>query len=240
MTTTDRWTQAVRQQLGLGRLLPLGGARDGAWISERAAEAVLRSAAEDMRGVRLDELRIGLTDPQDTQEAAVPPPPSALPPGPLRVTADFAATAAEALPTTAERLRGLLATAATERLGLTVTEVDLRVTALLDEDAEPAPPRQAEPTRVAEPASPDEERVAAAALAVPGVIRLTGTLGGLNRAVHIEERQDEAALPRRHVRVEIAVRADRRAVEVAREVREWVGEALADRPTVAVLVTAVS
>ncbi|WP_328428643.1 nucleopolyhedrovirus P10 family protein [Streptomyces sp. NBC_00443] len=240
MTTTDRWTQAVRQQLGLGRLLPLGGARDGAWISEKAAEAVLRRAAEDMRGVRLDALRIGLTDPEDTQEAAVPPPPSALPPGPLRVTADFAATAAEALPTTADRLRELLAGAAAERLGLTVTEVDLRVTALLDEGAEPAPLHQDEPTRAAEPVSPDEERVAAAALAVPGVIQLTGALSGLNRAVHIEERQDGAALPRRHVRVEIAVRADRRAVEVAREVREWVAEALADRPTVAVLITAVS
>ncbi|WP_369270182.1 nucleopolyhedrovirus P10 family protein [Streptomyces sp. R11] len=240
MTTADGWTQAVRQQLGLGRLLPLGSARDGAWISERAAEAALRRATEDMRGVRLDALRIGLTDPEDTQEAAVPPPPSALPPGPLRVTADFAATAAEALPTTADRLRGLLATAATERLGLTVTEVDLRVTALLDEDAEPAPVHQPEPTRAAKLGGPDEERVAAAALAVPGVIQLTGALGGLNRAVHIEERQGEAALPRRHVRVEIAVRSDRRAVEVAREVREWVREALADRPTVAVLITAVS
>ncbi|MEU8850439.1 nucleopolyhedrovirus P10 family protein [Streptomyces sp. NPDC048564] len=239
MTTTDRWTQAVRQQLGLGRLLPLGGARDGAWISERAAEAVLRSAAEAMRGVRLDAIRIGLTDPEDTQEAAVPPPPSALPPGPLRVTADFAATAAEALPRTAKRLRDLLAGAAAERLGLTVTEVDLRVTALLDEDTEPAPVPQPEPTQAAKFGGPDEERVAAAALAVPGVIQLTGTLGGLNRAVHIEERQDEAALPRRHVRVEIAVRADRRAVDVAREVREWVGEALTDRPTVAVLITAV-
>lgn len=240
MTTADRWTQAVRNQLGLGRLLPLGGARDGAWIVERAAEAVLRRAVEDMRGVRLDALRIGLTDPEEAQEAAVPPPPSALPPGPLRVTADFAATAAEALPTTADRLRALLATAATEQLGLTVTEVDLRVTALLDEDAEPTAVRQPEPARAAEPTSPDEERVAAAALAVPGVTQLTGALGGLGRAVHIEERQDEAALPRRHVRVEIAVRADRRAVEVAREVREWVGEGLADRPTVAVLVTAVS
>ncbi|MFF5478509.1 nucleopolyhedrovirus P10 family protein [Streptomyces sp. NPDC012935] len=239
MTTADGWTQAVRERLGLGRLLPLGGARDGAWISEKAAEAVLRRAAEDMREVRLGALRIGLTDPEDAQEAAVPPPPSALPPGPLRVTADFAATAAEALPTTADRLRGLLAGAAAEDLGLTVTEVDLRVTALLDEDAEPAPVHRPEPTRAAEPANPDEERVAAAALAVPGVSQLTGALGGLNRAVHIEARQDEAALPRRHVRVEIAVRADRRAVEVAREVREWVGESLADRPTVAVLITAV-
>ncbi|GAA4089144.1 nucleopolyhedrovirus P10 family protein [Streptomyces shaanxiensis] len=239
MTTADRWTQAVRNQLGLGRLLPLGGAHDGAWISERAAEAVLRRAAEDMRGVRLDALRIGLTDPEEAHEAAVPPPPSALPPGPLRVTAEFAAPATEPLPATAERLRDLLAAAATDRLGLTVTEVDLRVTALLDEDAEPAPVRQPEPARAAEPAGPDEERVATAALMVPGVTQLTGALSGLGRAVHIEERQDEAALPHRHVRVELAVSTDRRAVEVAREVREWVGEALADRPTVAVLVTAV-
>ncbi|MCF1597415.1 nucleopolyhedrovirus P10 family protein [Streptomyces muensis] len=239
MTTADRWTQAVRQQLGLGRLLPLGGARDGAWISEGAAEAALRRAAEDMRGVRLDRLRIALADPEETYEAVVPPPPSALPPGPLRVTADFAATAAEALPVTADRLRGLLAATATERLGLTVTEVDLRVTALLDEDAEPSPVRQPEPTWAAEPGNPDEERVTAVTLAVPGVTRLTGVLGGASRAVHIEERQDGTALPHRHVRVELAVSADHRAVEVAREVRERVREALVDHPTVAVLVTAV-
>ncbi|MFE7272789.1 nucleopolyhedrovirus P10 family protein [Streptomyces sp. NPDC057623] len=246
MTTADRWTQAVRHQLGLGRLLPLGTAGDGAWIAERAAEAVLRRAAEDMRGVRLDALRIGLADPEDTYEAAVPPPPSAVPPGPLRVTADFAATAAEALPVTADRLRALLATAATDLLGLTVADVDLRVTALLGEDAEPepearpAPVRQPEPAPAAEPGNPDEERIAAVALAVPGVTRLTGTLGGASRAVHIEKRQDGAALPHRHVRVELAVSADHRAVEVAREVRKRVRNALVDHPTVAVLVTAVS
>lgn len=238
MTTADRWTQAVRQQLGMGRLLALGGARDGAWISERAAEAVLRRAAEDVRGVRLGALRIALRDPEDTQEAAVPPPPSALAPGPLRITAGFAATAAEPLPAVAEGLRALLAAAA-ERLGLTVSEVDLEVTDLLDEEAEPAPVQPPEPARAAEPANPDEERIAAVTLAVPGVTRLTGTLGGLGRSVHIEERQDPAALPRRHVRVEIAVSGDHRAVEVAQEVRERVGRALADQPTVAVLVTSV-
>lgn len=239
MTTADRWTQAVRQQIGLGRLLPLGGARDGAWISERAAEAALRRAAEDMRGVRLEALRIALADPEETYEAAVPPPPSALSPGPLRVRADFAATAAQALPVTADRLRELLAATATERLGLTVSEVDLRVTELLDEDAEPSPVRRPEPTRAAEPGNPDEERVAAVTLAVAGVTRLTGVLGGSSRAVHIEERRDGTALPRRHVRVELAVSADHRAVEVAREVRARVHEALVDHPTVAVLVTAV-
>ncbi|GHH04072.1 nucleopolyhedrovirus P10 family protein [Streptomyces lanatus] len=231
--------RAIRNQVGLGRLLPLGGARDGAWISEGAAEAVLRRAAGGMRGVRLDALRIALTDPEDAHEAAVPPPPSALPPGPLRVSADFAATAAEPLPTTADRLRALLTTAATERLGLTVTEVDLRVTALLDEDAEPDSVRPPEPARAAEPAHADEERVAAAALAVPGVERLTAALGGLGQAVHIEKRQGTAALPHRHVRVEIAVRADHRALDVAREVRKRVRAAMPDHPTVAVLVTAV-
>ncbi|EFH28523.1 predicted protein [Streptomyces sviceus ATCC 29083] len=67
---------------------------------------------------------------------------------------------------------------------------------------------------------------------------LTGVLG---RPVHIEDRETgEGALPLRHVRVELAAGADRRALDVAREVRAAVGEVLADRPTVAVLVTAVT
>ncbi|WP_405874292.1 nucleopolyhedrovirus P10 family protein [Streptomyces sp. NBC_00005] len=242
MTTADRWTRAVRHQLGLGRILPLGGARDGAWISERAAETVLRRAADHLRGVRLDVLRIALADPDDVHDPAVPPPPSALPPGPLRVTAEFEATAAEPLPTTAALLRTTLAAAATELLGLTVAEVDLRVTALLDEEPlqgeepEPVPAGPPEPPRAPEPGDGDEGRAAGAALSVPGVTHLTG---GLGRAVHIEERHEEGALPHRHARVELAVDADHRAVEVAREVRAVVREALPDHPTVAVLVTAV-
>ncbi|MGW4007061.1 hypothetical protein ACWEGM_35730, partial [Streptomyces nigra] len=51
MTTADRLQRAVRRQTGLGRLLPLGGARDGAWIFEKAAEAVLRRAAEPVHGL---------------------------------------------------------------------------------------------------------------------------------------------------------------------------------------------
>jgi hypothetical protein len=243
--TAQRWTQAVRQQLRLGRLLPLGGARDGAWISEEAAGAALRRAARDLPGVRLGPLRIGLADPAETHEPAVPPPPSALPPGPLRATADCAATASEPLPAAAARLRAVLAAAA-ENLGLSVAEVDVRVTALLDEGTEPAPVRQPEPGRPAEAGAGaddagdedagDEGRAATAALAVAGVARLTGLLG---RPVHIEERQGENALPRRHVRVELAVDADHRAVDVARQVRATVEQALADHPTVAVLVTAV-
>ncbi|MEU1853128.1 nucleopolyhedrovirus P10 family protein [Streptomyces sp. NPDC019990] len=237
--TSDRWTRTVRHQVGLGRLLPLGDARDGAWIAERAAEAVLRSAAGDAPGVRLGALRVTLADPADHGEPAVPAPPSALPPGPLRVTAEAEATSAQPLPATASRLRAALATAATRRLGLTVTEVDLRVTDLLDEETEPGPsvPLPEPPRPVpAEGDGGETGRVAAAALAVPGVLHLTGTLG---HPVHIEEVPGGASLPQRHVRVELAVAADHRARDVAREVRTAVRRTLSDHPTVAVMVSGI-
>ncbi|MDX3319587.1 nucleopolyhedrovirus P10 family protein [Streptomyces anthocyanicus] len=259
MTTADRWTRAVREQLGLGRLLPLGGPGDGAWIAERAAREVLLAAARGVAGVRPGDLRVGLADPDDVREPAVPLPPGALPPGPLRVTADFAVVVgpttavAEPLPATAARLRAALAEAAAARLGLTAADVDLRVTGLLDETPEAGPEAGPGPGPVdaadtdadtgegdggsddGSEASGDEGRVARAALTVPGVVRLTGVLG---RPVHLTEPPPrEGALPRRHVRVELAVRADHRAVEVARRVRAAVSEAVADRPTVAVVVT---
>ncbi|MFG2355590.1 nucleopolyhedrovirus P10 family protein [Streptomyces sp. NPDC048521] len=240
--TADRWTQAVRQQVALGRLLPLGGPRDGAWIAEGAAAAVLGRAARDgLPQVRLGALRIALADPEETQEPVVPGPPGALPPGALRVTADFVATAAEPLPALASRLRLTLATAATERLGLAVTEVDLRVTDLLEpEGGATTAVRAPQSTPAREATDPDEARVAAAALAVAGVTGLTGSLGGLGRAVHLQERVAVAALPHRHVRVELATSADHRAVDVARRVREAVRESLEDHPTVSVLITAVN
>ncbi|MGY0023050.1 nucleopolyhedrovirus P10 family protein [Streptomyces sp. YJ-C3] len=236
--TVDRWAQAVRQQLGIGRLLPLGGPGDGAWIAEPAAQGVLRRAAVEVRGVRLGSVRLSPADPDGTYEAAVPAPPSALPPGPLRIVAQCAATSDEPLPLAAGRLREALSQAAKGRLGLLVTEVDLQVTALLDADpeTEAAP---AEPEAAAKPTSlsGDEGRVAQAALDVPGVLRLTGVLGGMGRAVHIEEQAGAASLPRRHVRVELAVSAGARALDVARAVRQAVSAALPDAPTVAALVT---
>ncbi|MET7571618.1 nucleopolyhedrovirus P10 family protein [Streptomyces sp. NPDC005492] len=259
--TADAWTRAVRHQVGLGRLLPLGDRRDGAWIAERAAEAVLRGAVRDVRGVRLGGMRIALADPEDVSEPAVPPPPGALPPGPLRITAGFAAVATEPLPVAASRLRAALVTAATERLGLVVAEVDLQVTALLDHmddvdrvddmddmagmaDVDRATADivhiddvDDDLDRVVDLDDGGESLVIAAALAVPGVARLTGTLGGLGRAVHLEGRRVEGALPRLHARVELAVRADHRALDVALEVRARIGEVLPGHPTVAVLVT---
>ncbi|MEU1303351.1 nucleopolyhedrovirus P10 family protein [Streptomyces shenzhenensis] len=240
MTAEDPWTRAVRQQVGLGRLLPLGGARDGGWITEAAARAVLRRAAAEVPGVRLGALRITLADPDEVAEPAVPPPPSALPPGPLRVAADFAATAAAPLPEAASRLRLALSTAADRRLGLTVRDVDLRVTELLDGPAEPTEARMPQPPLAREGTDPDEIRAATAARSVPGVVRLTGGLGGRGRGVHCDERRDgSAALPHRHVRVELAVAEGHRPRDVVRQVRTAVAAALEGRPTVAVLVTAV-
>ncbi|MEV6003215.1 nucleopolyhedrovirus P10 family protein [Streptomyces griseomycini] len=239
--TEDRWAQVVRHQVGLGRFLPLGGPRDGAWIAERAVETVLRhTAARGVPDVRLDGVRLALADPGRTHEPVVPPPTSALPPGALRLTAEFAATAAQPLPATASRLRAALADAAAERIGLSVTEVDLRVTELLDGEPSPAPPaappREPAPREAVPPGGSEADRVAAVVLAVPGVTRLTGTPG---RPVQLTERPGGAALPHRHARVDLAVRADHRALDVARAVRAAVSGALQDRPTVAVLVTAV-
>ncbi|CAL9613490.1 hypothetical protein SUDANB145_05670 [Streptomyces sp. enrichment culture] len=241
MTTADRWARTVREQLGLGRFLPLGTPADGAWIAERAAREVLLTAVAGLPGVRLDRLRLALADPDAAPGPAVPAPPSALPPGPLRMTADLAATAADPLPVTAERVRATLAQAASLRLGLTVGEVDLRVTALLDTDPEPER-RAAPPERQPEAGAGqdgDEERAGRAVLAVAGVTRLTGVLG---RPVHVsapDAPERGVVLPRRHVRVECAVGAEHRTVEVARRVRAAVADAVADRPSVAALVTAV-
>ncbi|WP_055720939.1 hypothetical protein, partial [Streptomyces niveiscabiei] len=147
-------------------------------------------------------------------------PPTALPPGPLKMTAEFSARPTEPLPNSAARLRAALAAASAQRLGLVVTEIDLRVTGLvLPED----PPDEPEPLRPWQGTVPD------ALAGVPGV------LGG---TVRLEERAGTNALPRTHARVEIAVRADLRTLDVAREARA-AAQRLPGGPSVAVLVTAV-
>ncbi|MFJ9306665.1 hypothetical protein [Streptomyces cyaneofuscatus] len=246
----DGWTAAVRQRLGLGRLLPLGGAVDGAWIAETAAASVLRGAA--VEGAVLGTLRIGPareatgvdTGAETSRSAgagagvvaetglALPPaPPSGLPPGPLRIEAEFRAAGDRPLPDSAAALRAALVTAAAARLGLEIAEVDLRVTALLDDAAPdqvtdpadaPSPPA---PAPVAKTDTKAEGPAGEAAAAVPGVVSLTRVLGG---AVHTA--QD-------HIRVEVATAGDHRALDVARSVRTAVSAATADRLPVSVLVT---
>ncbi|SDM10716.1 hypothetical protein [Streptomyces wuyuanensis] len=274
MTTAEGWTGAVRARLGLGRLLPLGTAQDGAWLAERAAEPVLRRAAAEVPGVVPGTIRTGLADPGSAGTPAVPPPPAALPPGPLRIEAEFASATAAPLPELAEQLRTALLTAAGEHLGLPVTVVDLRVTTLLDAPPEPAGAPAPVPAPGSEGLRPEEapaaakepgdgaragdalrgsrgtaaaerpvegaaERrggagaaeprdvIAAAAAAVPGVARLTGTLGA---AVRVEESG---------VRVECATASGHRPVEVARAVRAAVTSVLLSPLPVTVLVTEV-
>ncbi|GGP70823.1 hypothetical protein [Streptomyces sindenensis] len=246
----DGWTAGVRERLGLGRLLPLGDPADGVWIAETAATSVLRGAAA-RPGAVLGELRIGLAveavpgegaegdlvadagagggpagarasaDPRGP--ASPPAPPSALPTGPLRIEAEFSAALDRPLPDTAAALRAALLTAAAARLGLEITEVDLTVTALLEDGAPdqvtPAPAAPA--ARVAEP----EDPVATAAAGAPGVVSLTRVLGS---PVHTA---------RDHVRVEVATAGDHRALDVARSVRTAVAAATEKRLPVSVLVT---
>ncbi|MFG2601334.1 hypothetical protein [Streptomyces sp. NPDC048462] len=220
----DGWTAAVRQRLGLGRLLPLGGPADGAWISERAAVAVLRRAVRAPGpGPVLGELRIAVADPGAAPAPRVPSPPSALGPGPLRIEATMAATADQPLPVAAAALRAALLAAASRRLGLVVGEVDLQVTELLDTEPERAEP---EPAAV-RPATP-EGTAGRAAAGVPGVFALTRVLGP---AVHTGAD---------HVRVELATDDSHRALDVALAVRAAVTEAVDGHPPVAVLVTAVT
>ncbi|WP_330238265.1 hypothetical protein [Streptomyces sp. NBC_00525] len=230
MTTADgphrahAWTAAVRQRLSLGRLLPLGGPADGAWIAERAAVAVLRRAVYDpAAGPVLGELRIAVADPDSAPAAQVPPPPSALPPGPLRIEATMTATADRPLPAAAEALRAALLSAAARRLGLVVAEVDVRVTGLLD-----GAPERVEPEPVEVRPAAAEDAVGRAAASVTGVAALTGVLGP---AVRTGED---------HVRIELATRGGHRALDVARAVREAVAGVPEGREPVAVLVTAVS
>ncbi|GGK03015.1 hypothetical protein GCM10011583_38360 [Streptomyces camponoticapitis] len=228
----DGWTAAVRARLDLGRLLPLGETADGAWLAERAATSALRRAATEVRGAELGRLRICLADPGSAEPPAVPPPPSALPPGALRIEGDFAAVAGEPLPDVAERVRMALHTHAVDRLGLRVTEVDLRVTALLEEEPDARAEGGAgnsvagtEPFGVTAVAPKGTAAVIAAN--VPGVAHLSGSLG------------TPVLVTKGHVRIELATSPGHHPSEVVRAVRRAVTASLPSHPTVAVLITAV-
>ncbi|MFI6081911.1 hypothetical protein ACIBBB_13190 [Streptomyces sp. NPDC051217] len=228
----DGWSAAVRERLGLGRLLPLGDTPDGAWLAERAATTALRRTAAEVPGAVLGRLRVCLADPGSAERPAVEPPPSALPPGLLRIEGDFAAVAGEPLPDVAERLRTALYAHAVDRLGLRVTEVDLRVTALLEKEPDAGPEGGAgEFVAGTEPfgatAVAPKGTAAVIAANVPGVAHLAGSLGAA------------VLVTKGHVRIELATSPGHHPPEVVRAVRRAVTASLPSHPTVAVLVTAV-
>ncbi|MFI9002316.1 hypothetical protein [Streptomyces sp. NPDC053541] len=203
------------------RLLPLGEAADGAWIAERAVRAALLAAARGVRGVVPEPPRFRLAE--DPGEAPLPVPPGGLPPGPLRVGLDFAAVAGRPLPALAERLRTALFEVLEGPLGLVVTDVDLRVTELLDAPVDQpgpvAPPGGTSPPAPGHPA-------ALAALAAPGVAALTDAFGP-----PLLQRPDGA------LRVECAVTAGRRALDTARAMRTAVTAAAPGATAVTVVVS---
>ncbi|MFJ3953141.1 hypothetical protein ACIPXV_24420 [Streptomyces libani] len=236
--------QTVRTQLGIGRVLPLGGPADGSWITEQAAAGALRAAAGTPAGVRIGALRLSVADPGHAPEPAVPAPPSALPPGPLRIEADFAAVADRPLPVLADQVRAALLEASIRELGLVVGVVDLRVSGLLEADevtTDTASARSA-PQEEVPPAAPvTGERtgatqeggaagVAAAARSVAGVARLAPVLGGPSRPVRLTDG---------HALIQLAIAPGHRALDVACAVRQAVAAAPPAASTVAVLVTAV-
>ncbi|MGX7763122.1 hypothetical protein ACWQ06_31240 [Streptomyces angustmyceticus] len=234
----NQLAQSVRAQLGIGRVLPLGGPADGSWITERAAVGALRAAARTPAGVRVGTLRLSVADPGRAPEPAVPAPPSALPPGPLRIEAEFAAVAGRPLPAVADQVRTALLEASVRELGLVVGVVDLRVGALLAEDEEPPPPAAPAQEPAAVPAADDRSGatqegpagITAVAREVPGVARLAPVLGGRSRAVR---RTDG------HVLIQLATAPGHRALDVSCAVRRAVAATPAAPSTVAVLVTAV-
>ncbi|MFE9406237.1 hypothetical protein ACFYNY_31530 [Streptomyces sp. NPDC006530] len=216
--TGDAWSAGVRRRLGMGRLLALGGPRDGVWISERAAVSVLGAVAAALPGLAVTSLRLAPADPEARAEPSIPAPPSALPPVPLRISARLEALGDRPLPELTEGLRQALFDAADARLGLDVSDVDLQVAAL--PDALPVPPSGGPPPG---PAEPSATRAATAALATPGVAHLTSELG------------PPVQLTEDHIRLELATTGH--PLEVARAVRSAVARAVPEAASVGVLVT---
>ncbi|MFB7607095.1 hypothetical protein [Streptomyces gardneri] len=248
MTTAEGWTAAVRDRLAPGRLLPLGAPEDGAWITERAVRTALDGAAAAVRGVVPGELRIGPAteagpdtgapagaesdmdiDAEAGAEAGAgaapegfPVPPGGLPPGALRISAGFGAAVGRPLPELAAELRTALLTAAEDGLGLVMAAVDLRVTELLDAAPENSGPAAPPPGR---PSPATDDPAALAALRVEGVAGVTDTLGP---PVHRDSGR---------VRIELAVTAGHRPLDVARAVRNAVTAAAREATAVTVLVS---
>lgn len=191
---TDGLARAVREQLGIGRLLPLGTAADGCWLTERAAGDRLRAAAAGLPGVVVTGLRVDLRTAAPGPSRPLPP--GALPPGLLRLTAECAMGWDAPVPQQARRLRAALGAAAAG-LGLALSEIDVHVARLHDDaPTAPAAGAGAGPEGASGEVAPASthradgpgggtagDRIGAAVLAVPGVLRLAPLPGVAARGV---------------------------------------------------------
>ncbi|MFE1549024.1 hypothetical protein [Streptomyces sp. NPDC058718] len=142
--------------------------------------------------------------------------------GVLRISVGFGAVAGRPLPELTAELRAALLTAAEDGLGLAVAAVDLRVTELLDAAPENSGPATPPPGR---PSPATDDPAALAALRVEGVAGVTDALGPPVR------RGSDG------VRVELAVTAGHRPLDVARAARSAVTAAAPEATAVTVLVS---
>ncbi|MFJ9939699.1 Asp23/Gls24 family envelope stress response protein [Streptomyces erythrochromogenes] len=116
-----RVMDVVRLELRPGRTLPLGGADEDIWVYESVAARTLRAAAEEVPGVRAGSCRI--TPPGGRGEPAR---------GPVTVHLEVTVEYGHDLRATSEAVRRAAFRGAHERLGLTVSALDVTVTDLHD------------------------------------------------------------------------------------------------------------
>ncbi|THA87075.1 Asp23/Gls24 family envelope stress response protein [Streptomyces sp. A0592] len=114
-----RVMDVVRLELRPGRTLPLGGADEDIWVYESVAARILRTAAEEVPGVRAGSCRIA--PPGGRGEPAR---------GPVTVHLEVTAEYGHDLRATSEAVRRAAVRGAHERLGLTVSSLDVTVTDL--------------------------------------------------------------------------------------------------------------
>jgi hypothetical protein len=234
--TERRWDRTVRDQLALGRLLPLAGVPGGAWLTESAAASALRRTGETVGGVALGEVAFAAAGQGNAARAGsgFPVPATAPAPGPLRLAATCGVDARVSLVTATDALRGALAGTAREVLGLDVVAVDLRVAELLDEEPAPAPREEEAQAAAEEPDGEGEDAaVGRAVLAVAGVAGLARRFGPGGRAVRTATAPDGA----RAARIELLASGERPLPTTVRAVREAAVGVLGAGAEVAVLVT---
>jgi hypothetical protein len=121
-TLAERVMRAVRDEVRLGRMLPLDDPAQDLRIAETAAANVLRRAADSVPGARAVSCRLALGVDGTTVHAAM----------------TLAAALDQPLPERAALVREAVLLAADRELGLAVTNVDLEVVAVLE------PPRTAD------------------------------------------------------------------------------------------------
>ncbi|MCX5583416.1 Asp23/Gls24 family envelope stress response protein [Streptomyces erythrochromogenes] len=116
-----RVMDAVRLEPRPGRALPLGGADEDARVHESVAARTLRTAAEEVPGVRAGSCRIAPPGGRGEQAR-----------GPVTVRLEVTVEYGHDLRATSEAVRRTAVRAAHERLGLTVSALDVTVTDLHD------------------------------------------------------------------------------------------------------------